>query len=217
MTTTHRQPHLLHLLVGSFVLFTGSFVLDQAFRWTNPLEGIMSGLFHVFFTGIAWLFYGLVPGLMIYGLYRWRGWRRFRTIAIIFPGIAALVVTMVGLFISPNTPAKRLKEFTGADLPASTQDLRTHFTGGGFADYGDTYYFRCNPTDTDALILALGLTPTGSYDQHFFSRRPFSSWPDPSTWEGSTLYRGGRAEGGWFYYLRTDAAREQVFLLVACI
>jgi hypothetical protein len=217
VTTTHGQPHLLLLLVASFVLFTGSFVLDQAFRWTDPLEGITSGVFHVFFTGIAWLLYGLVPGLLIYGLYRWRGWQRFRTVAIVFPGIAALVVAIVGLIASPTTPAKRLKQFTGADLPASTRDLRTHFTGGGVADFGDTYYFRCSPNDTDALIRALSLTPTDSHDQHFFSKRPFPAWPDPSTWTGSTLYRGGRDEGGWFYYLHTDAPREQVYLLVTCI
>ncbi len=198
-------------------MFTGSFVLDQAFRWSDPLEGIASGVFHVFFTGIAWLFYGLLPGLLVYGLYRWRHWQRCRSVAIAFPGIAALIFVVVGLTFSPTTPSKRLKQFTGADLPASARDLRTHFTGGGVADIGDTYYFRCSSSDTDALIRALNLTPTESYDQHFFSKRPFPSWPDPSTWVGSALYRGGRDDGGWFYYLRTDAAREQVYLLIACI
>lgn len=217
LTMTDRQPHLLLLLVASFVLFTGSFILDQAFRWTDPLEGIASGIFHVFFTGIAWVIYGLVPGLVTYGLYRWRGWQRFRTIAIIFPGIAVLVATVVGLFIWPTTPARRLKQFTGADLPSSVHDLRTHFAGGGVADFSDTYYFRCTPVDTDAVIRALNLQPTDRYDQQFFSERPYPSWPDPSTWSGSTLYRGGRDETGWYYYLRTDVAREQVYLLVTCI
>lgn len=198
-------------------MFTGSFVVAQAFRWSDPLAGIASGLCHVLFTGIAWLFYGLLPGLLIHGLCRWRRWQRFRTVAILSPGIAALILAVVGLIFWPTTPSKRLKQFTGADLPASAQDLRTHFTGGGVADFGDTYYFRCSPTDTDALIGALGLTPSDSFDQHFFSKRPFPSWPDPSTWAGSTLYRGGKDEGAWFSYLRTDATREQVYLLVACI
>lgn len=217
VTKTPRHPHLLLLLASSFLLFTGSFVLDQAFRWSNPMEGIVNGVFHIFFTGMAWLVYGLAPGLLLYGLYRWRGWQRFRTVAIVFPGIVAFVATVVGLFVSPTTPASRLNQFTGAVLPASIHDLHTHFTGGGIADYGDTYYFRCSPADTETLIQALGLTPTDSYDEHFFSEPPFPSWPDPSSWAGSTLYRGDRNDGAWFLYLRTDAAREQVYLLVGCI
>lgn len=216
VTTPRRQPHILLLLAASFVMFTGSYVLDQAFRWSDPLQGIINGAFHTIFTGIAWLIYGLLPGLLIYGLYRWRHWQRFRSVAIVFPGIAALVAAIAGLILSPTTPARRLKQFTGADFPASARDLRTHFTGGGVADFGDTYYFRCSPADTDALIRTLGLKPTDRYDQHFFSERPFPSWPDPSTWAGSMLYRGGKDDGGWSYYLRTDAAREQVYLLIAC-
>jgi hypothetical protein len=209
---THRQPHLLLLLAASFVMFTGSYVLDQAFRWSDPREGIFNGLVHVFALGIVWLLYGLIPGLLIYGLYRWRGWHRFRTASIAFPGIAALVAVIIGLIFSPTTPARRLKQFTDADLPASAHNVRTHFTGGGIADFGDTYYFRCSPAETDALIRALHLTP--SFDGDYFSKPAFPSWPDPSTWMGSTLYRGDK--GNWFYYLRTDAAREQVYLVVFC-
>ncbi len=217
MTTTHRPLSLRRLLAASFALFTGSFILDSAFRWSNPLEGIVSGVIHVLFTGIVWLFFGLVPGLIIYGLYRWRRWQRGRTVAIVFPGIVALILAVVGLIVSPTTPAARLKRSTGAELPSSARDLRAHFTGGGFADYWDTYYFRCSSADTDTLIRALSLTQAGSFDQLQPSTRPSLSWPDPSTWAGGTLYRGGKGDGLWFYTLRTDATREQVYLIVMCI
>jgi hypothetical protein len=216
VTTTLRQPNLLLLLAASFVLFTGSFVLDQAFRWTDPLEGIASGAFQVVFTGFAWLFYGLVPGLLIYGLYRWRAWQRFRTVAIVSPGIVAAVLAIGGLVFSPTTPATRLKRFTGAELPSSAHDLRTHFTGGGITDYGDTYFFRCTPADTDKLIQALHLSPAEPDDARMFQRIS-PDWPDPSAWRESRIYRGGRDEAGWFYYLLTDSSREQVYLLIGCI
>lgn len=216
-TLTRRQSFLLSPLAVSFVLFTGSFVLDQAFRWSDPLEGITNGVFHVFFTGIAWLVHGLIPGLLVYGLYRWRRWQRFRNVLIALPGIAALVIVIADLVLNPPTPSGRLKRFTGADLPSSARDLRTNFTGGGIADFGDTYYFRCTQAETDALISALGLTPIGDVEQHGFHKRQFPSWPDLSTWEGGTAYGGGRADGVWSYYLCTDATREQVYLFISCI
>jgi hypothetical protein len=212
--TLPRQPHLLKLLVVSFLMFTGSDVLNQAFRWSDLMEGLFNGVFNSIFIGIAWLFYGLVPGLLVAGLYRWRGWRRFRTVAITAPGIAALTLTIAGLIFDPPTPAGRLKRFTGADIPSSARDLRAHFSGGGLADFGDFYYFRCTPEDTDVLIRALGLIPVES---PWFEKPPFPAWPDPATWAGSTLYGGGRDENRWFYYMRTDATREQVYLFIGCI
>lgn len=216
MTKTDRQPHLLLLLLASLVLFSGSFVIDQAFRWSNPLEGIANGLLHVMSTGLAWLIYGLVPGLITNGCYRWRGWRRFRTLAVIAPGIIACVLVVIGLILSPPTAARRLKQFTGADLPPSARDLRTQFTGGGLADYGDTYYFRCHPADTAALIEALHLR-SGSPDDSKMFHRISSEWPDPSTWRGSSIYLGDRDDGGRFYYLLTDSSREQVYLFVGSL
>lgn len=211
-----RQPHLLVLLTASFLMFTGSYVVDQAFRWSDPIEGIASGLFHVFFTGIAWLFSGLVPGLVVASLYRWRGWRRFRTVAITATGIAALALTIAGLIFDPTTPAGRLKDFAGAELPSSARDLHTHFSGGGIADYSDYYYFRCEAADTEALIRALHLKIDES-SSGWFEKSPFPGWPNPTDWVGSTLYAGDRDNHSWFYYLRTDATREQVYLFIGCI
>jgi hypothetical protein len=203
-------------LAVSFGLFTGAVVLDQAFRWTDPLEGIASGAMQAVLAGIAWLFFGLAPGLLIHGIYRWRGWQRFRTVAIASPGIAALALAIIGLVFSPTTPATRLKRFTGADLPSSAHDIRTHFSGGGFADYSDTYFFRCSSTDTNKLIQALHLGLAEPHDKEMFHRIS-PDWPDPSTWLGSSIYRGGRDNGAWFYYLLTDSSREQVYLLIGCI
>jgi hypothetical protein len=53
VTTTLRQPHLLLLLAASFAMFTGGYVVDQAFRWTDPIAGVTNGLFHVWVLGIC--------------------------------------------------------------------------------------------------------------------------------------------------------------------
>jgi len=211
-----RQPHFLVLLTASFLMFTGSNVLNETFRWSDPLDGMANGLIEVIFTGFVWLFFGLVPGLLMDGLYRWRGWQRFRSLAITALGIAALTLTIAGLIFDPTTPAGRLKHFTSADIPTSARDLRAHFSGGGLADYGDFYYFRCEPTDTEALISALHLKLDDS-SSGWFEKPPFPGWPNPADWAGSTLYIGGRDNFSWFYYLRTDATRQQVYLFIGCI
>lgn len=146
-------------LVISFGLYTGSYVLDQAFRWTDTREGIICGLVFVPIMGIIWLLMGLLPGLLIYGLFRWRKWERFRTAVVAAPGMLALATTVAELFVSPPTAPVRFKRFMGVDLPASASEIEAEFSGGGFGGYYDTYTFRCRAEDTDWLIQVLGLEP----------------------------------------------------------
>jgi hypothetical protein len=211
-----RLASLLFPLAGSFALFTGSFVIDQAIRWTDTLDGIINGLVQTIVTGLFWMVFGLLPGLLIYSLFQWRGWQRFRTIAILSPAIAIAVLVMANLITSPPTPAHRLKNSTGAELPASAREIRTYFSGGGLHDYTDIYYFRCSAADTDALIRALNLSPIETEVESLFLQigPSFQSWPDPSTWSGSTQYRGHSDDDQWSYALQTDAAREQIYLWI---
>jgi hypothetical protein len=51
---TYRRLGFVKLLLISFGLWTGSFVIEQTIRWSNPLEGFVCGLFHIFFMGISW-------------------------------------------------------------------------------------------------------------------------------------------------------------------
>ena len=107
VNTTVRQPHLLLLLLASLVLFSGSFVIDQAFRWSNPLEGIANGVLHVVSTGVGWLVYGLVPGLIANGWYRWRGWRRFRSPTHRRGGVVASTLA-IGTTVAGSTTCLRI-------------------------------------------------------------------------------------------------------------
>lgn len=214
-----RVPPLLHLVL-SFVISVSGYIIDQTVRWSDPVRGLVNGLIHAFFLyGIIWILFVLPLSLLIYGLFRWRGWQRFRSQAVLLPAITLFLLQVASLFTNPPTVANRLRRFADVDLPASARDIRANFTGGGIADYGDTYYFRCTPDDTERLIRALKLyavTDAFELEQDPLKRAPLPSWPDPSTWTGSTLYRGDRDGGSWFFYLRTDAVREQVYLLVGC-
>lgn len=209
---------LFRWLFLSFALFAGSFVVDQAFRWTDSMKGIQNGLYHAPLLGISWLVFGLLPALAIHGLYRWRRWHRFRVPLLLLPGIVPVALVTANLIFDPQTPAQRFKQFTGVDLPASTLDLRAHFSGGGIADYTDCYYFRCSSEDTNRLIEALHrisepTAPTSSG----FERAPFPNWPDPSTWNRTERYSGWWNHEVWGYDLITDHDRKQVCLYIWCI
>ena len=206
-----RQLPLLLLLAVSFALFTGSYMVDQTFRWTNPVDGFLNGLFHVMITGPAWLVMGLIPGLLIQGLYRWRGWKRFRSVAIISPGLIVFMMGLAGLISSTPTAAGRLRSTGGVELPSTAHDILTRFTGGGLTDYTDIYYFRCSPPDTAQLIQALQLELAEEKERvgQFPPIPP--GWPDPSTWHGSTVYERWIEERGRSYTLLTDSSREQVY------
>lgn len=216
MQTPHRQLHPALVLVASFFIFIGSFILNQVVRCSDLVDGIVSGLCFLPVSSIGWILDALLPGLLIYALYRWRRWKRFQAVAILSPALATLAFIIAGFIFDPPTPAHRLKKFTGADLPLSAHDLRTHFSGGGLADFEDTYFFRCSPADTEKLIKALDLSPASmELPPPTLLKAPFPSWPDPGTWSGSTLYQGWRDEGAWSYDLRTDPSREQVYLQVS--
>jgi hypothetical protein len=202
------------LLVVSFGVFVSAIVLDQAVRWSNPIDGAINGIFQTIVTGFAWLLYVLPLTLFIHLLFRRRRWERYRMLALLAPAIACVLLVLVGFVISPPTASHRFHQFTGVRLPSSAREVRAHFTGGGLADFGDTYYFRCSASETDRLISTLGLKPADQYDQNWIASAPFKGWPDPSIWKGRTVYRGHRDD--WSYYLATDASRQQVYLLVFC-
>jgi hypothetical protein len=213
MNPAPRQPHLLLLLLASFLLFTSSYPVDLAFRWTDPVEGMICGIVHVIICGPVWLFFGLPFGIMIHLMCRSLGWHRIRTLGILMPGIAAHVWVIACLLLFPTTPAGRFRESTGTDLPASIRELRADLSGGsGLSDPEYIFYFRCRPEDTEELIRTLRLAPA-PFDEDLLTAPVDKSWPDPATWPGSRIYRGGPEDGSWWYYLRTDATREQVYFL----
>jgi hypothetical protein len=197
----------------SFLIFTGAFVVDQSVRWTDWKDGFLNGVLHLPIMGATWVVLGLLPGLVILGLFRLFGWRRFRGIAILSPVIVAVGLAFVELVVSPTTPASRLKRFTGVELPASAREIRTKFEGGGLTDYCDWFFFQCTAADTEKLIADLKLTTLPLESAPSFHRLP-SGWPYAATMRDWSFYSGEKESPLRYITLATDASRERVFLEV---
>jgi hypothetical protein len=215
---TGRKPlHFTAALACSFALVTGSFVIEQTIRWTNHLKGFVSGLYHVVFIGIVWAVYFLPWSLLVFGLFRWRKWKRFRTAWLIGPAFLWFAVGVSDLITSPPMPQHRFKQFAKVSLPVVLEDLRYDFQGGGLADYSDTYYFRCAAEDVDRLIVEMRLEKVDSAEvlERSLPVKALPKAPDPLNWKGASLYY--REDNSWFYYLLVNEERTAVYIRYSCL
>lgn len=214
---TSKPLHFGLLLLISFAIFNLGFIVEQTVRWSNHLEGFACGVFHVVFLGFAWCVYLLPWSLLIFVFYRWRKWRRFRAYWVLAPAVLFMLAPIGGLILYPPTPSHRFKHLAKTELPGDIQNLHFHFSGGGMADYSDTYYFETSPEEVDRLISDMGLEE----DLNFHNKRSDTSvsalpdCPDFTSWPDAKQYR--RHDDGWFYYLITDASKSRVYILIFCI
>ena len=146
------------LLLISFAVFNLGYIVDQTISWSDHLQGLANGIFHVMFSGIAWCIFVLPWSLIIFAFYRWRRWERFRTHWVLAPALLAVMVSIGFLIAHPPTASNRLRTFAKADLPDRIRNLHYHFSGGGITDYSDTYYFETTPAEVDRLVLEMRLT-----------------------------------------------------------
>jgi hypothetical protein len=216
-----KRMHFALTLLLSFLAFPVGCTIDQTFRWTNHWDGFVSGLIQGGILGVLWcLIYVLPWSLIIFWLYRWRRWQKFRTPWILAPSILIVTVMIGSLIVDPPTPAKRFKNFAKTELPSNAQNLKFRFSGGGFADYADTYYFKTTPEEVDRIIADMGLAEDEFYGREGFSHTTVSQLdgcPDFSSWEGAKQFKGWDDRQHWFYYLITDSTRTQVYVMVGCI
>lgn len=215
-----KQLHFFIVMLISFALFSLGYIIDQTIRWSEPLSGFINGMFHVFVFGIVWCVYLLPWNLIIFGLYRWRKWARFRTPLILAPACLALLLSLIGLATNPPTPSNRFKAFTKIDLPHETINLHYFFSGGGITDYTDIYYFETSSDEVTRLITQLELEQDKTRpDSEYFhcSIRVLPNCPDYLTWTGATYYRGWDERQHWFYELITDSSRTKVYVMIGCI
>ncbi len=211
-----RQMHLAKALFFSFCLFSLGLVIDQTARWTDRFHGFLNGLFETIYFGFGWCIYLMPWSIVVYALYRWRKWKRFRTHWIFAPSVFLFVVMIAGLIYEPPTPQNRFRSFTKVELPEMASDIRYSFSGGGLADYGDQYYFKCSPEEVKRLVHEMHLEVDQGYTspESYTLIRGFSDRSDPKTWVGGTQYRGG--SDSWSYYLLTNRDQTEVYVYVFC-
>jgi hypothetical protein len=214
-----KPMHFVLAFLLSLPLANAGYVVDQAVRWTDHLQGLMNGLFHMLFLSMAMPIYMLPWCLAVYFSYRKRKSKRYRTLWIMGPSTLMSLFTLGMLVFQPPSAARRFESFTKTKLPENLTDLETHFSGGGIADYGDTYYFKTSSAEIDRLIREMKLEEDKSYRDDGTSHtiiRPLPSSPDFRKWPGRKQYRGGRDNDHWFYSLITDKDNSQVYIDVGC-
>lgn len=177
----------------------------------------MSGLVHGTIFGVVFFLIYILPwSLIIFGLYRWRRWQRFRTPWMLAPSIFILAFIVGSLLVDPPNPTDRFKRFAKTNLPTNAENLHFHFRGGGIADIGDTYYFTTSASEVDRLIADLGLSEDVKGVVNSLIK-PLPDCPDFSSWEASEYFSGEDERQHWFYYLITDSTRTHVYVMVGCI
>lgn len=219
--TEHRKPLPIWVMVILWILLLwGAYVIDQTLRWTDRAQGFANGLFHLPFYVIAGLCFATPWLLAIWGLYRWRGWRKYRSASMLAPAFVLALVSLGALVVDPPTPARRFKERMNLELPNSVRNLRWHFSGGGFVDITDVYYFQTSLEETVRLIEAMDLSldrSSAALDALHLPQLPEA--PDPAQWPGLARFiRHGEGElKHWTYELFTDATRTHVFIRLRCL
>lgn len=214
-----KKPiHIAWVLVISFAVFHVGPIIDQSARWTDHYFGFMNGLFMSLLLSIIWIV-AVVPWLLlVYGLYRWHGWTRYRTAIALVPSFLMLLVSLGELAFRPPDPYKRFEQFAHTPIPKSATSLHFHHEGGGFADYGDVYYFVCSKGDAQALIGALAVSLLeGEGVDSYASFRTLPGAPDFHSWPGRRIYQRYDEKRGWFYHVVTDASETQVYVSLSCI
>ena len=214
-----RPMPLVAALLLSLPLFGAGYAVDQTIRWTNHMDGLLNGLFHMAFCGIASAVYMIPWALIVHFSYRKRASQARRTLWMLGPSILMSLLAISSLFTNPPTPQNRFRNFAKIDLPTEMSDLATHFRGGGVSDYGDTYYFKTSSAEIDRLISKMKLEE----DEYFSEQEAPHSFitvlpgcPDYAEWKGAKRYKGWDDREHWFYHLITDSAKTQAYIFVGC-
>jgi len=216
-----KQMNIALLLLISLALFNAAFVLNEAFRWSNPIEGFMNGLIHGLFISIPYLIVAILWSVLAEAVCTLFKWRRVRSHAILLPAYAFTALMVVGFVMAPPTAERRFESRTGIELPKNALNLECHFFGGGFVDYTDRYYFQTTPDEVERLIEGMELKEGQLFrgdKGYLISFMPLPDCPDFNDWPEAKLYsKFEMPASGWFYYLITDDSRTKVYIMIGCI
>lgn len=214
-----KPMRLVYALLLSLPLFGVGYVIEQAIRWSNHLEGLISGLVHLVYLCLAAPIYLIPWALIVHFSFRKRAKQKRRTLWMLGPSILMCLLSISSLVTNPPNAEQRFRKFAKTELPASLSDLKTHFSGGGMADYGDTYYFKTSSTEIDRLIREMKLEEDESYSQQespYSIIKVLADSPDYREWVGAKKFVAWDDRKHWFYHLITDASKTQAYIFVGC-
>ena len=214
-----KPMHFAAALMLSFVIFNAGYVISQTLSWSNHLAGLANGIFHSLFLAFGWAMLFIPWGIAVFVSFRRRQDKRWRTQWILAPAWIVFIFFIVGLVFDYPTPKKRFERLAKVDFPSQVNGLCTRFTGGGVADYGDTYYFKTTSAEIDRIIREKGMDEDLSFEIYgkpdtFI--KPIPGCPDFTEWEGAKQYRWMDSQLHWFMYLITDSAKTQAYIFIGC-
>lgn len=216
-----KQTSVFRLFAASLGIYMLTLFLSYLFE-EFALNGVVDGIvnsfeksiFYVMIFGLAWLLNIFPLNLLVLGLYRWRRWRKYRTQFVLGPSLCIFGISMLLEVFNWPTAHQLFKVETGVPLPDSAQDLRSSGEHTAMGQIRDTFYFRCNPHDTEKLIQAMHLDEDNTGFGNSPIERPKPDWPDPRTWKGRRVYTHSDAKNWVFYNLVTDENQNQVYVYI---
>jgi len=214
-----KPMHFAAALMLSFVIFNAGYVISQTLSWSNHLAGLVNGLFHSLFFVFGWAMLFIPWGIAVFVSFRKRQDKRRRTQWILAPAWVVFILFLAGMVFDYPTPKKRFERMAKIDFPSPVDGLRTQFTGGGIADYGDTYYFKTTSTEIERIIREKGMDEDESFGRDGMSStiiKPLQGSPDFNDWENGKQYKWMDDDFHWFIYLITDSAKTQAYIFVGC-
>jgi|GEM_PF-2174463 len=225
MNRPGKRTAFSFLLLASFLLFNGAFVIDQAIRWTDWSAGMLSGLILSIGFAFIWVLLVLPISLAFRARYQMTSRPRRWAMVLLAPSLAWFLLIMSGLFTAPPHAASSFRRFTKADLPEDSRNFRANLWGGGIADYANIYYFETSPANIGKLILVMRLEPDRSFDPaHQVQRRhPNQSFDtlednlDFRTLPGTKRYYRNDSPANRYYELFTDESGSRVIVTVSSI
>jgi len=94
----------------SLLVFNLGFLLDHSLRWSNLLKGLLNGLVHCILFSFQWSISVLPWSLLIFVLFRWRGWCRWRTALILAPAVLLFASRIANRVTRPPNGTNSLRK-----------------------------------------------------------------------------------------------------------
>jgi hypothetical protein len=209
------------LLTASFGIYILAFLLTDLIE-DSFLNGVADGLasslekaiFEVMMFGIVWGITILPLNFLTLAFYPKQRWHKYRTYCVLAPSICIFGFFMVGQVIDWPTARRDFAREAGVPLPTSAQDFRSFGMHNVKGDISDTFYFRCDPHDTEKLIQSMHLDEDKTGFGNSPIERPKPDWPDPGTWTGRRVYTYSDEKNWVFYNLVTDENQSQVYVSI---
>lgn len=208
------------LLLLSYAICGGSLIIDQTLSWTDHWEGLLNGVVQQIFLFVGWSLWMLPWSAVIWVIYEWRGWQRYRTAWVLALPVLYACWILGTLVVFPPTAHGSFKRFANAEIPADAKNVKYHLWGGGMADYSINYYFECSPGSLDKLATDMnmgmgGEMTTAESIPHLPHIKRLSGCPDHTQWVGGRAY--SRETGKWFFHIITDPSKTKAYVWISSI